>query len=161
MNDKVTMVQKAREFAQRAHEGQTYGDGSYFDNHVAKVAELVEKYSGYSKYVVAAYLHDVVEDTDITLQEIADEFGPAVVEMVSELTHDDNVHYMNYLMNLRTDGSRVIKYCDMMMNYKNARSARSALKYEMGLIYLYRAHYGPLSLIVPSVDDIITDKVEY
>lgn len=70
------MLVNAENLARLAHKGQVYGDGAdYVDAHVAKVAALVAELGGNREQVVGAWLHDVVEDGDVSLDEIYREFG--------------------------------------------------------------------------------------
>jgi (p)ppGpp synthase/HD superfamily hydrolase len=154
----IELVYAAANFAREAHKGQTYGDGAYFDNHVDLVADLVSKHTSSLACLAAAYLHDVVEDCDVTLQDIADQFGPHVATIVGQLTHDDDRHYMDYLMDITSLEAKLIKYCDMMMNYRNARSDRARLKYEMGMTYLYRTSGVHLN-DVPSPADVMASVI--
>lgn len=74
---------RARSFAIAAHGDQKYGDRPY-THHLDAVAELAVPYG--EEAVVVAYLHDTVEDTPITLQDIEAAFGPKVAACVSLLT---------------------------------------------------------------------------
>lgn len=84
----MDIVAKASEFAATKHEKQRrkYTDQPYL-NHLAAVVRLLEN-SGIADPTVltAAYLHDTVEDTDTTMQEIVGEFGTDVAELVYWLT---------------------------------------------------------------------------
>jgi len=80
---------RARAFAIAAHEavGQKRkytGEPYYF--HPLQVATIVQSFGGTDEMVVAALLHDTVEDTDITLDIIEQEFGATVAKLVDELT---------------------------------------------------------------------------
>ena len=77
------MKTKAREFALKHHGEQKYGEHPYVV-HLDAVAELVQQYG--ESAVVIAYLHDVVEDTSITLPHIEKEFGKLIADCVAVLT---------------------------------------------------------------------------
>ncbi|XCN73227.1 MAG: HD domain-containing protein [Candidatus Electrothrix aestuarii] len=79
------MKDKARVFALQHHGEQKYGTQPYIV-HLDAVAELVQVYG--ETAVVIAYLHDVVEDTDVSLSEIAKEFGLLVADCVAVLTDE-------------------------------------------------------------------------
>jgi len=84
------LIAKARQFATKAHEGQTrkYGDEPPYITHPEVVAEMVYNVpDSTAKMVAAAWLHDVVEDTDITIEEINREFGDSIGTLVEELTN--------------------------------------------------------------------------
>lgn len=79
------LTQEAREFAIRAHGGQKYGDFPYFV-HLDEVAKIASDYGDLAQIV--AYLHDVVEDTDITALEIEKHFGDLVSRCVFILSDE-------------------------------------------------------------------------
>jgi (p)ppGpp synthase/HD superfamily hydrolase len=76
-------VAKAREFAVRAHGDQRYGERPY-SVHLDAVAELAAPFGETAQ--VVGYLHDTVEDTAVTLDEVRERFGAAVAACVSLLT---------------------------------------------------------------------------
>ncbi len=79
------MKTKAREFALKHHGEQKYGEHPYVV-HLDAVAELVQQYG--EPAVVIAYLHDVVEDTDVRLRDIEKEFGRLIADCVAVLTDE-------------------------------------------------------------------------
>ena len=82
------MLDRAIEFATQAHQGQyrKYTAEPYI-THPLRVMEIVKSVPGHTKeMLVAAVLHDVVEDTDVTLSDIKSEFGDQVARLVSYLT---------------------------------------------------------------------------
>ncbi|QDV12905.1 Bifunctional (p)ppGpp synthase/hydrolase relA [Rosistilla oblonga] len=81
-----TNVQVAREFALRAHGSQQYGEHPYV-YHLDAVAALLEPFG--ERAQVAAYLHDTVEDTATTIEEIEASFGQAMAETVAILTDEE------------------------------------------------------------------------
>lgn len=90
MNDIVTIM-RAADFAARKHVNQKRkGDaGEPYVNHLVEVAKLVaEATDGRRDAVAAALLHDVVEDQEVKLDEIAELFGAPVAALVAEVTDD-------------------------------------------------------------------------
>jgi len=88
------LVLKAIKFASEKHRGQERrGSGLPYVTHPIIVMELVQKYKGDSKNIEelksAALLHDTLEDTETSYQEIEREFGPLVGSIVLELTSDE------------------------------------------------------------------------
>jgi (p)ppGpp synthase/HD superfamily hydrolase len=67
--------------------------------HPISVATIVASTGGSPEMVAAAYLHDVVEDTPVTLAEIESEFGPAVASLVEQLTD----------VSVLSDGNRAVR----------------------------------------------------
>lgn len=83
------MIIKAAAFARKSHEGQVRNySGTPYILHPARVAGRVAIHPLATEFlVVAAFLHDVVEDTPITLEEIKEQFGIEVAQLVGELTN--------------------------------------------------------------------------
>jgi len=91
------LIQKAKQFAKQAHEGQyrKFGKKLPYFSHPEKVAKIIISLSDKLKdskklvyLIVAAYLHDVVEDSDYTINDIEKLFGHFVAQLVNELTSD-------------------------------------------------------------------------
>lgn len=83
----------AHAFAARAHEGQDRkGDGSPYIRHPTEVARLLHR-EGHDDEVTlaAAFLHDVVEDSETTLGEVERRFGPKVAAIVEAMTEDKSI----------------------------------------------------------------------
>jgi len=81
---------RARAQAITAHAGQTYGDAPY-EVHLDHVAAVVERFidaadARRGDLVVAAYLHDIVEDTAVTIDAVEADFGAAVAGLVAAVT---------------------------------------------------------------------------
>ena len=75
-------LRTAYEMAQEAHAGQTRQTGDSYITHPLIVAEILARFGQDSDTLVAAILHDVVEDTHITLPAIEKEFGKRVAGMI-------------------------------------------------------------------------------
>jgi len=88
VTDYVAMVNEAMEFARSAHKGQKrkYYGADYFV-HPERVAKVAQELGLPPQVVMAAYLHDVAEDTPVTIEEIEAKFGQEVSSMVSGLTN--------------------------------------------------------------------------
>lgn len=82
------MLKKALEFAEFRHRGQKrkYYDCPYILHPIRVAFTAREYFTEDSTAIIAAILHDVIEDTDTTLEEIATEFGEEVAKLVDELT---------------------------------------------------------------------------
>src|SRR5688572_14834583 len=82
----------ALRFARRAHLGQHRKQtNEQFVEHPIAVARLLRDSGFDDGIIVAAYLHDIVEKTEIGLPEIRERFGPEVAEMVEAVSEDDGV----------------------------------------------------------------------
>lgn len=88
----MDLINFARNFAKTAHEGQVRKISSepYFV-HVDSVANTLEKAGFSMEVVIAGYLHDVIEDTKVTEQEIRQLFGNDVLQYVLDNTENKNL----------------------------------------------------------------------
>jgi hypothetical protein len=83
------LVDRAQVFATRAHQRIDHRrkyTGQPYDAHLRAVADLVATVSDDAEMLAAAWLHDIVEDTPVTLEAVEREFGPGVAGLVRELT---------------------------------------------------------------------------
>lgn len=85
------LIKKALEFSQTAHEGQFRKSGEPYIIHPILVACIVSSISEDEAMVIAALLHDVVEDTDFNIHEILEIFGEDVAHLVEGLTKIDKI----------------------------------------------------------------------
>jgi GTP pyrophosphokinase len=86
-------ILKAYEVAARAHEGQQRRSGEPYVQHPLAVAEIVAKFGLDDTTICAALLHDAVEDTAVTLDELERDFGPDVAQIVDGVTKLQRVHF--------------------------------------------------------------------
>jgi GTP pyrophosphokinase len=92
----VDQVRKAYELAEEAHEGQKRASGEDFVNHVVEVATLLAQFKLDTASLVAALIHDVVEDTPITLTDIEERFGYEVGQIVDGVTKIGRVEFVSH-----------------------------------------------------------------
>ena len=84
---KVELITKAFNFARRAHDGVRRLSGEPYIMHPIAVAQIVSEEIGLgSTSICSALLHDVVEDTDYTVEDIENIFGPKIAQIVDGLT---------------------------------------------------------------------------
>ena len=84
--DELKMLEKAFAFASKAHDGQKRKSGEPFIIHPVEVAIILADLHMDVETLCAAILHDTVEDSSTTKEEVAEEFGPAVAELVDGVT---------------------------------------------------------------------------
>jgi GTP diphosphokinase / guanosine-3',5'-bis(diphosphate) 3'-diphosphatase len=87
------LIRRAYFFAEAAHEGQFRLSGEPFIEHPLAVATIVAELGLDTTSLVAALLHDTVEDTPVTLEELDAEFGPEVVRIVDGLTKIETIGF--------------------------------------------------------------------
>ena len=123
------LTRLAESFATHAHRNQVRKyTGKPYVEHVIAVAAIVAEYGGDQNQIVAALLHDTVEDTDTTVEQITELFGPDVAKLVEELT---NVYDKSAYPDLNraerkrreairlstvSDRAQTIKYADFLNN---------------------------------------------
>ena len=89
-----TQIRAAYEFAAKAHEGQNRKDGSPFVTHPLAVAQIVaEELHLDSESIMAALLHDTIEDTTATHAEVANLFSETVADLVEGVSKLTRVHF--------------------------------------------------------------------
>ena len=115
MSDKVL---EALRFAEAMHKGQVDKAGVPYIEHPKKVASMVDG----DDAKIVALLHDTVEDTGATVEEIRSMFGDRVADAVACLTHDKSVPYLEYVANIKgNDLAREVKLADLKHNMDLSR----------------------------------------
>ena len=89
----TTDIARAYELAQRVHDGQMRKSGEPFITHPMAVASILADYGLDGPTIVAALLHDTVEDTPLTLDEVEESFGSEVAQMIDGVTKLDRVRF--------------------------------------------------------------------
>ena len=82
----IEQIKKAYHFAEKAHQGQTLASGLPYITHCASVAAILAELTVPPELVVAGLLHDVVEDTPTTLEDLRKEFNPEIANLVDGVT---------------------------------------------------------------------------
>lgn len=135
------LEKSALEYATLMHKGK-YRKGSTneeYINHPIRVAELVKKYKGKSRnietLVSAAFLHDTLEDTSATFNDLVERFGSQVAYLVNELTTikelKDEVGKAKYLaieLSHMSNWALVIKLCDRLDNISDLENMDEAFR---------------------------------
>jgi GTP pyrophosphokinase len=86
-------LRRAYELADRKHAGQTRKSGEPFINHPLTVAIILADYGMDTGTIAAALLHDTVEDTDLTLEELRNGFGDEIANLTDGVTKLDRLHF--------------------------------------------------------------------
>lgn len=82
----VDIIRQAFVVAEQAHQHQTRASGEPYVNHVVAVADILVNLHLDYESVAAAFLHDVVEDTDISIEDIRKQFGSSIAALVDGVT---------------------------------------------------------------------------
>lgn len=91
-NDMI-LIGRAFEFAYQLHQGQYRKSGELYISHPVAVAGLLRDLGGSPAMIAAGFLHDVVEDTDVTIEEIEERFGPEVRQLVEGVTKLSKINF--------------------------------------------------------------------
>jgi guanosine-3',5'-bis(diphosphate) 3'-pyrophosphohydrolase len=166
----LRMIRKAFKFANEAHKGTRRRSGEPYILHPIAVAKIVSYEMGLgTKSVVCALLHDVVEDTDYTIEDIENQFGKKVASIIDGLTKISDVfdnqsslqaeNFRKMLLTL-SDDVRVIliKLADRLHNMRTLDSLppNKQIKLSGETIYLYAplAHRLGLYAIKTELEDL-------
>lgn len=111
-------ILNAKVFAMNKHAGQKDDDGeNYFYSHILPMVHAIENFTYDEDVICATYLHDVLEDTDTTYEELKEEFGKRVADLVYEVTHEGKKDsYGFYFPRLKSKDAILIKFIDRASN---------------------------------------------
>ena len=153
---KVDIITKAFNFARQAHKGVQRLSGEPYIMHPITVAQIAAEEIGLgSTSICSALLHDVVEDTDYTTEDIENIFGPKIAQIVDGLTkisggifgEQASAQAENFkkLLLTMSDDIRVIliKICDRLHNMRTLQSQPANKQYKIAGETLYI--YAPLA----------------
>lgn len=106
--------EKAYEIAKKAHLGQVDKAGEAYIKHPEKVASFVKT----DEEKAVAYLHDVIEDTELTLENLYEyDFSKEVIEAVDIITKKRGEDYQSYLNSVKKNKlARAVKLADLRHN---------------------------------------------
>jgi len=168
---KVEIIQKAFDFANEAHSGMRRRSGEPYIMHPIAVATIVSQEIGLgSTSICAALLHDVVEDTDYTIEDIQAQFGNKIAQIVDGLTkisggifgEQASAQAENFrkLLLTMSDDIRVIliKMADRLHNMRTLDSMPAPKQYKIAgeTLYIYAplAHRLGLFAIKTELEDL-------
>ena len=140
MIDKNELItDKALEFAREKHKGQMRKNNTPVEyiTHPINVANLVKKYANNAvnidDLVSSAYLHDTLEDTNTTYEELICNFGNIISNLVKELTNNDvlkkemgKTKYLSMKMANMSEDALIIKLCDRLDNVSSLYDTNKA-----------------------------------
>ena len=110
----MTFLEKAIEISTKAHKGQKDKAGKDYINHPMTVAAMVNE----DNEKIVAYLHDVVEDTNVTLADLKEVgFDNDVIEAIDAITKRDGENYDDYIYRVSNNKiAKQVKMADMTHN---------------------------------------------
>jgi len=145
------LIRKAFNMAYNAHQGALRASGEPYIIHPIAVARIVNQEMGLGvKSIVSALLHDVVEDTEFTLEDIENHFGPKIASIIDGLTKISGVfdknsslqaeNFRKMLLTLSEDVRVIlIKLADRLHNMRtlDALPVPKQMKISAETLYLY------------------------
>ena len=143
---KTDMINRAYRLALKAHENQVDKGGKPYIEHVMKVAS---SFVGDYETRIVALLHDVIEDTPYTLEDIIQEgFSKSIIEAISVITKSDDMDYMEYIEAISNNEiARKVKIADLRHNMDISRIPNPSkqdferiIKYQKALVYLEKTN---------------------
>ena len=174
---KVEIIERAFKFAREAHKGVRRRSGEPYILHPIAVARIVSHEIGLgSTSICAALLHDVVEDTDYTVDDIESQFGKKIAQIVDGLTKISGgifgdrasaqaENFRKLLLTMNNDIRVIlIKMADRLHNMRTLGSMLPSKQYKIAgeTLYIYAplAHRLGLFAIKTELEDLIWNKME-
>jgi len=169
-NINIPLIRKAYEFSDRAHKGQKRASGEPFVEHCLEVAFILAGQHMDSTTIAAGLVHDVVEDTDATIEDLRREFGDEIAELVDGVTKIGAVEYrsteeeqMEYFRKMLLTMSKdirviLIKLADRLHNMRTlahlSEKRRQVIAQETQDIYCPLAHRFGINKIKNELEDL-------
>lgn len=111
-----TLLQKAILLAVTSHINQIDDDGSSHFLHVMAVMQITEMVTNDPEVIIAALLHDTIEDAGLTREYLAEHISQRVADLVHEVTHVGNKESGHSFPNLHSRDAAIIKFADRLHN---------------------------------------------
>ena len=134
----------AKQLSRHFHKGQKYGEHDYYEYHITGVLKTlyqVSKEYPTEEMIIAALLHDVLEDTECTWETIQNIFGYDIAGYVNCLSYVKGYDKDQYLKDVSIyPVTRIVKYADSLFNYRECIKDgmfKRAKKYKYNLDVLY------------------------
>lgn len=166
----VTLIDNAYKLAEKSHSGQMRESGDPYITHPLAVAALLVDMGLDTESICAALLHDVVEDTGVSLDEIKKTFGEEIAELVDGVTklgkipfssveeqQAENVRKLLFAMS-KDIRVMIIKLCDRLHNMRTIsaknETKRRTVAYETMEVYAPIAHRLGMSNVKEELEDL-------
>ncbi|MCB0737065.1 MAG: HD domain-containing protein, partial [Bacteroidetes bacterium] len=175
-SDSLKLVRKAFQFSMEAHHGMRRKSGEPYIIHPVEVATICAREIGLgTKSIVAALLHDVVEDTEVTLEEIEALFGKKIAQIIDGLTKVSGIvgktnstqaeNFKKILLTLAEDVRVIlVKMADRLHNMRTLDSLprNKQLKIASETLFLFAplAHRLGLYAIKSELEDLSLKHTE-
>jgi (p)ppGpp synthase/HD superfamily hydrolase len=126
---KTNIVERAVSLAADKHKNHTRKEGGLlYISHLVSVALILQKYNFDENVIAAGLLHDTLEDTETTQEEILENFGQVILDLILQVTNDDTLSWkekkQKYVdtVKVASTGAQAIALADKMHNMKSLLS---------------------------------------
>jgi GTP pyrophosphokinase len=169
-NVDIPLLRKAYEFSDQAHKGQFRESGDPFVEHCLEVAFILAEQHMDSATIAAGLIHDAVEETDVSIEQVRKEFGEEIADLVDGVTYISGVefksteekqvdYYRKMLLSMAKDiRVIIIKLADRLHNMRTldalAAERRERISHETLEVYAPLAHRFGMSRIKDELEDL-------
>ena len=123
------LVQLAKVMSETFHSNQKYGIEDYFKYHIEGVVNSLKLHNFCDDYVIVGYLHDLAEDTSISLDTIYNLFGKTIGDAVKAITKIKDEPRAVYLSRCASNPiARMVKLHDALFNATNCHKNKNKVK---------------------------------
>ena len=144
------VIEAAVRIANQAHAGQLDKIGRPYMGHLERVASMVQRSGGTWVQVAAAWLHDSIEDTSVSADELRRQLPGVVVRIVEAMTHPKGEPNVDYWARVKSEPSAVlVKQCDV---YDNLDPSRMCYLDELTQVRLRAKYAEAIKALVSSVN---------
>ena len=166
----LELLARAYRFSERAHTGQTRRNGDRYVTHCVEVAKILAELQLDSVTVASGLIHDVVEDTAVTVEEVEREFGREIAQIVDGLTKIGHLpltsrqerqveNYRKLLLSIAKDARVIlIKLADRLHNMRTLEfmpdEKRQRISQETRDLYAPLAHRFGLAAMKAELEDL-------
>ena len=171
MDEVKSLLWKAYEFGKSQHEGQKRLSGDPYFSHCVEVANTLARWNMDTTTIIAGLLHDTVEDTEASVEDITSNFGAEIGTLVNGLTKLKDIKYltrkekqvsnfMKMLLSVAQDlRVIIIKFADRLHNMKTIdympKIKRHRVAIETRDIYIPLAHRMGMSYVKSQLEDLV------
>ena len=141
----MELVKSAELFAKKKHSGMTRKDGSPYSEHLEAVVNRLKSLGVVDEEILCAgWLHDTIEDTDTSFDDLFEQFGSRVAVLVSSLSKDTSLpkkqkerEYIKQLREASRD-AKLIKICDISANLSDLKKYSTSKSRQIRYLKLKR-----------------------
>ena len=131
----MSKILLAQTLSSTSHIGQRYGTENYFDYHICGVVESLMIHDLSEEFIIVGYLHDIVEDTSVTLDTIENLFDKTVRDAVDAITKRKEESRTDYLARCSSNKiARIVKLYDASFNAVNCFKNKNKFTYYLQTI---------------------------